>query len=204
MPPEACPAGPPGGSPRGRACSWPLRVVAAHWGRRALRLWVRLPLSRMIFAVPSPQHHVSKAWTSQRLAPGRLARAGHGCWSGRLISLWLRVYCAIRGRCGSWRPSRQARCSGSSSGLCSARPTRPRWLRRVAAKQLSPGPPPDLAWWVAAPSTLPLAREYHTPWSGPAPEVPPLPAGGWGGLAVRRHPSTPSVSLGCPWAAPQA
>jgi len=36
--------------PRGRASSWPLRVVAAHWGRRARCLWVRLPLSRTLFA----------------------------------------------------------------------------------------------------------------------------------------------------------
>jgi hypothetical protein len=175
-------------------------VVAAHWGRRALRLWVRLPLSRMIFAVPSPRHPVSQAWTSQRLAPGRLARAGHGCWSGCLISLWPRVRCAIRGRCGSWRPSRQARCSGSSSGLCSARPTRPRWLRLVAAKQPSPGRPPDLAWWVADQSPLPLARGCHTAmvwscaWGSPS----PLPVGGegWRSGVIPAPPARPSAARG--------
>ncbi len=42
----------------------------------------------------------------------------------------------------------------------------------------------------------------NQPWSGPAPVMPPLPAGGWGGMAVCCHPRTPSASRGCPWTGP--
>jgi hypothetical protein len=34
--------------------------------------------------------------------------------------------------------------------------------------------------------------------------MPPLPAGGWGGMAVGWHPRTPSASRGCPWTGPLA
>ena len=71
MPPEARPPPPrpPGGSPRGRACSWPLRVVAAHWGRRAPHLWVRLPLSHMIFARLQHFPHECNRWHAPFTVP---------------------------------------------------------------------------------------------------------------------------------------
>jgi len=83
MPPEARPPRLPGGSPRGRACSWPLRVVAAHWGRRALRLWVRLPLNRMIFARLQHFPHECDRWYAPFAVPSASGtRCGMPCGRG--------------------------------------------------------------------------------------------------------------------------
>ena len=58
-----------GREPPWESLSWPLRVVVAHWGRRVLRLWVRLPLSRGIFARLQHFPHECDRWRAPFAVP---------------------------------------------------------------------------------------------------------------------------------------